>query len=556
MKKRLWLYPVLCLIFGALMSDHFKKEVVPLHSELKNLWVSQRTLPSRIPVDAYLVGNEARGKKDLLQAIKAYKKVLERDPQNIVLLENIYLFAMIQGIPEEITSYLPNIQNGKMFSDYLEIADNFKKGEMKKVSSLLKQKKVSSIDTNLSPMILAWVYAYENDKKKAVETINSLEKEAFLSGYQKVLLGYYFHDDDLIQKGINQMGDHDLVAIGYFPLLKNVILKIGNWEKSALNKKYNELMNAYPATADLLWLIGQTEITPEKGLAETFYLMSATAGNGHLNREEALALNSISLLLQPDKQMALVWGAELSEGLQLPQVALSYYQRLKFRSATTEFKRATNLMLMGKSKEAWEILKTLEKTNKDSIPLLTLMGEVYRFQEKREEALRIYNRLIPLLEKRPQNGPLIRAYVTRGALYGAKENDRMLSDLKRAQSLDPENPMLLNDLGYHQLETGSVDEGFDLVQKAYAKKPNDPYILDSLAFGYFKKEDIPAALPFAERALDLMPQSALINAHLGDIYAKLGRYREAGFQYKKALDLKTDLTEDLKQELLKKLKKS
>ena len=463
---------------------------------------------------------------------------------------------MIQGVPEEVIPYLSNIQEDKLFADYLKIADYFKKGNMDKAIASLKQKKVSPIDTILSPLVYAWIYAYKNDKKKAISAVNSLTKNSFWVGYQKVLLGHYFHDDDLIQEGINQLGDNDLAAVGYFPLLKNTVLKIGNWERSALNRKYNELVQLYPVTADLLVQIGQTEITPEKGLSETFYLMSALGGSGHLNREEALALNSISLLLQPDKQMALVWAAELSEGLQLPQVAVSYYQRLKFHSATLEFKQAANLLLSGKSKEALEKMEILEKTNAKSIPLLTLMGEAYQQQEQKERALSIYNRLIPLLEERPQNGPLIRAYVARGALYGIKENDKMLSDLKRAQALDPENPMMLNDLGYHQLEMGAMEEGFDLVQKAHTKKPNNPYILDSLAFGYLKKGSAHTALPFAERALDLMPQSALINAHLGDIYAELGRHREAGFQYKKALDLKIDLTDDLKKELTQKLKKN
>ena len=130
----------------------------------------------------------------------------------------------------------------------------------------------------------------------------------------------------------------------------------------------------------------------------------------------------------------------------------------------------------------------------------------------------------------------------------------MLLDLKKAQTLDPENAMLLNDLGYHQLELGLIDEGFDLVKKAHFKKPNDPYILDSLAFGYFKKGQFQIALPYAEKALDMMPQSALINAHLGDIYAGLKRFREAQFQYKKALDLKTDLSEEMLQQLTQKLK--
>ena len=391
-------------------------------------------------------------------------------------------------------------------------------------------------------------------KEKALSALNTLSSYPFVAGYQKVLLGTYFKNNDLIQKGIIQMGDHDVPAIGYFPLLQKIITETGNWETSALYKKYQELEKTYPATADLLVQVGQVDLTAQKGLAESFYLVSALGADGHFTREESLATNTLTLFLDPDKQLSVIWGAELAEGLNLPKVALSYYQRLKFHSATLEFKKAADLMLIDHNEEALSLLEKLEPTNKTSIPLLTLLGQAYQTEHLPQQALAIYNRLIPLLEADFKNKPLIQAYMTRGILYGPEASDKMLTDLRHAQKLDPENAMLLNDLGYHQLETGLIEEGFELVQKAHQKKPNDPYILDSLAFGYLKKGQAQIALPFAEKALDLMPQSALINAHLGDIYAHLGRHREAGFQYKKALDLNTDLTEVLIQELNDKLK--
>jgi Flp pilus assembly protein TadD len=92
-----------------------------------------------------------------------------------------------------------------------------------------------------------------------------------------------------------------------------------------------------------------------------------------------------------------------------------------------------------------------------------------------------------------------------------------------------------------------------LIESAYLKNPKDPYILDSMAFAYYKKNQEKVALPLAEKALNLMPQNALINMHLGDIYHANGRYREAFFQYKKALDLKEDLTPKTKKEIQEKI---
>lgn len=543
MKKRLWIYPVICFVLGAVAISFYKPIRPAPEFDFSALWTSKRKLPEKIALDGYLAGNVARTNHDLDRAVQAYLKVLSDDPDNNELWNDTYVMAMLQGIPETIMPHLDKIQGNKMLVDYARSVDAFKRGDLEGALVGLPPKQPHGVDSLLTPLMRAWIYAKQDNKEKAWNTLNTLKNHPFAVGYHKVLLGTFLKDDDWVGQGINQIGDNSIPAIGYFPLLKKVIDKTGDWEMSALKKKYQDLEKTYPATADLLVQIGQTDLTAEQGMAETLYFVSALGGGGQLTREEALALNSMALYLQPDKQMSLVWGAELSEGLQLPKVALSYYKRLTFHSATLRFKEAADLMLVNQTDKAVQMLEVLEKTNRTSIPLLTLLGQAYQEQKQTEKALAIYNRLIPLLEETPKNAPLIQAYMMRGILYGSDHSDQMLMDLKKAQVMDPENAMLLNDLGYHQLESGEVEEGFDLVQKAHQKKPQDPYILDSLAFGYWKKGQANVALPLAERALDLMPQSALINAHLGDIYETLGRRREASFQYKKALDLKTDLTE-------------
>ncbi len=555
MKKRTLLYLILIMVIGALVIVGFLKNPIK-HSSFKteDLWVSKRPLPDTIAVNSYLTGNMARINKDLNKAVIAYADVLKKDPHYSTLLEDTYVLAMIQGKANVIMPFLNDFDDKKLLTDYAKLVSYFDNNQLDESLKITQNKPLSGADELLIPLTRAWVYAAQNNSEKALQEIERLKGVPFIKGYQKVLLGSYFKNEELIQQGINQIGDNTVSAIGYFPLLKEAITKTGNWEKSALYKKYQDLALSYPATADLLVQVGQKEITPIKGLAESFYVVSALGGNGHYTREESMIANSLALFLDPEKQISLIWGAELAEGLNLPTVSLAYYDRLAFHSATLDFKKANSLMLLDKTNEAINILEKLEKTNKTSIPLLTLLGEAYQKQGQREKAIEIYNRLIPQLENDSKNEPLIQAYLMRGLLYGHQENDKMLADLTHAYNLDPENAILLNDLGYHQLENNQIDEGFELVQKAYQKKPNDAYILDSMAFGYWKKGQASIALPLAEQAVDLMPQSALINAHLGDIYEALNRHREAGFQYKKALDLKTDLTEELIQEINQKLK--
>ena len=74
-----------------------------------------------------------------------------------------------------------------------------------------------------------------------------------------------------------------------------------------------------------------------------------------------------------------------------------------------------------------------------------------------------------------------------------------------------------------------------------------------MAYAFYRKADYQKALPLAEKTVDVMPQSSVANAHLGDIYAAMGRSREAQFQYHKALSLSYDLTPTLKASLTQKM---
>ena len=319
MKKKLWIYPVICFVLGVVGISFYSVHKQVPEKDFSALWTSNRKLPPKIALDGYLSGNVARVNHDLDRAIRAYLKVLKDDPENTPLWNDTYTLAMLQGIPETVMPHLDKIQGNKMLADYARSVGAFKKGDLDGALTGLSSKEPHGVDTLLTPLMRSWIYAKQGNKEKAWNALNSLKKHPFAVGYHKVLLGTFLKEDDWVRQGINQIGDNSIPAIGYFPLLKKVIDKTGDWEKSALKKKYQDLEKTYPATADLLVQIGQTDLTAEQGMAETLYFVSALGGDGQLTREEALALNSIALYLQPDKQMSLVWGAELSEGLQLPK---------------------------------------------------------------------------------------------------------------------------------------------------------------------------------------------------------------------------------------------
>ncbi len=556
MKKVFFISFLTALLTGTSVFVYQQYRLTPQESDFSYIWKTDRKLPEKIAMDAYLTSVIARKEKNIPKLLESYERVLKKDPNNLSVLKDFYVYAQFNGTPKITLDYLDKIPQELrpvLFCDYLKATYLFSQNS-NKLDTFLKQKKYQKHDDVILPILYSWISAQNNNKAEAIQHLKPIQEKTYLIGYQEFLLGEYFQDSELKNKGLEKIQNKKLPALGFFPLLKKHAQQKTPWEKTALYEQFQKMETLYPATSDIIQSFGQSDLTAQKGLAEMFYLLSADGTSGLFSKEEAVFLNSIALFLQPDKAVALIWGAELNQDFDFPYIALEYYKKIPNKSATLLFKEASNLLLNNQSDEAEKIMENLEKTNQESIPLLTLMGQNYTDKKEYQKALNIYNRLIPLLQKNPQNQPLAEAYLARANLYQQNnQHHLMLNDLEQAQILMPEDAMLKNNIGYHYLQIGKIDEGFKLIESAYLKNPQDPYILDSMAFAYYKKNQAKVALPLAEKALNLMPQNALINMHLGDIYQANGRNREALFQYKKALDLKEDLTPKTKEEIQEKI---
>jgi Flp pilus assembly protein TadD len=110
------------------------------------------------------------------------------------------------------------------------------------------------------------------------------------------------------------------------------------------------------------------------------------------------------------------------------------------------------------------------------------------------------------------------------------------ADFRRALDLEPEQPQVLNYLGYMFLEWGrNFDEALEMISRAVAARPEDGHIVDSLGWAYYRLGRYDEAVAPMERAAELLPQDPIVNDHLGDVYWAVGRKTEARFQWRRAL---------------------
>lgn len=111
-------------------------------------------------------------------------------------------------------------------------------------------------------------------------------------------------------------------------------------------------------------------------------------------------------------------------------------------------------------------------------------------------------------------------------------------DLNRALAQEPNEPELLNFLGYSWIDRGErLTEAMDMVKRAVAANPRSGAMIDSLGWAYYRLGDYRNAVEKLEQAVLLEPADPEINNHLGDAYWRVGRRTEAEFQWNRTLGL-------------------
>jgi Flp pilus assembly protein TadD len=118
-------------------------------------------------------------------------------------------------------------------------------------------------------------------------------------------------------------------------------------------------------------------------------------------------------------------------------------------------------------------------------------------------------------------------------------------DFQLALKLSPDNPQVLNYLGYSWVDQGvNLDQALEMIRKAVSLRPKDGYIIDSLGWAYYRLGRFEEAAAELEKAIVLSPSDPTINDHLGDAYWKTDRKLEARFQWLRAVENKPE-PEDL-----------
>ena len=264
---------------------------------------------------------------------------------------------------------------------------------------------------------------------------------------------------------------------------------------------------------------------------------------------------SIANILDPELSEAYFYTAKIHQILKNYSQSDFFYNKINSDHVLfveSQKNIAINKYHNGLFAESKKLLKELISKHGDSGNLSMILADLYRYDKKYEIAIELYTNLINLNNKLSDNYSKI--FYLRGICY-ERLGKWNLAEKDFLHSLDiyPNSPEVLNYLAYGWLEKNiNFDMAFKMLNKAYTANPTSYHILDSLAWAYFKKNQLEEAVELMEEVIIMAPGESISLDHLADIYYALNRKREAWFFWKQALDLvepEDILTDKLKKKI-------
>ncbi len=274
------------------------------------------------------------------------------------------------------------------------------------------------------------------------------------------------------------------------------------------------------------------------GLAEAMFDLASV-----LNQAETIDLSLLydrfALALKPQFPLAQLLLADIFSAQNKPAQSLTVLSEIPANSPyyiSAQLRAAINLDTLDRTDEAIAQLKAMAADHPALVGAEVELGNTLRSKKRFAEAVAAYDEAIrrSATAGLPERWSL---FYDRGvALERSGQWKRSEGDLLHALKLKPDQPMVLNYLGYSWIDRGeNLDRGLKMIEKAVALRPDDGYIVDSLGWAHYRMGDYKGAVQYLEKATELVPEDPTLNDHLGDAYWQTGRLVEARYQWRRAL---------------------
>lgn len=503
---------------------------------------------------AYLAARSASIENDFSAAAQYFTRALIRDPNNVGLMEGAILSFVDMGnvkqavpIARRLQASVPDSQMANM----LLLANAVESDGYETAFDLLEQGE--TVGPLVDGLVKAWVQIGQGNMSDALASFDEISTGAGLQTFglfHKSLALAMVGDMEGAEEILSGSTGVDLPATRRGTIARIEVLSQLERNDDALlmiSGVFGDELD--PGLRDLKTRLEAGEMLPftiirnaKDGIAEVFYSV-ATALNGEANDSYTLVYTRVAEHLRPDHVDSILLTAGLLEQLQRYELATDAYDRIPrsdpaFHAA--ELGRAEAMRRDGNTDGAIEVLQQLAESHSDQPDIHVALGDLMRRLDRFEESAASYDKAVALYgEPKPEHWVL---YYTRGISFERIDNwEKAEADFRTALELSPNQPQVLNYLGYSFVEMGeNLDEALAMIETAVAERPNDGYITDSLGWVLYRLGRYGEAVGHMERAAELEAVDPIVNDHLGDVYWAVGRKREAEFQWYRALSFEPE----------------
>ena len=520
---------------------------------------SKQDLKSLTTAGSYLAARHASVERDATSAAAFYRSALRTDPKNNELLDRAFISSLADGDIEEAVKLADRILLIDKSNRVARLVVGVRDLKLKKYTaaqSNINQSIRGPITDLVATLLSGWASAGAGDSKTAIANIDKLVGPEWYPIFKDLHAGLLL---DLAGKQKEagarferayKLDDSALrVADGYARWLSR------NKDDAAAQAVY-ENFNAKLARHPLvLEGIRDTKAgkkltpladSPQAGAAEALYGIGASLTRRG-GEDLALVYLQLALYLKPDHSLALLSLADLYESVKKPAMAIKVYERVPAASPlkrNAQIQQATDLDAVDRSEEAIRILKGVISEDPKDLEAIMALGNIERGKKKFADCAQTYTQGIDVQAAQGDKPNWVSFYFRGICQERSKQWAKAEADMRKALALQPEQPHVLNYLGYSWIDQGiNLDEAMKMIKRAVDQRPDDGYIVDSLGWAYFRIGNYEEAVKTLERAIDLKPEDPTINDHLGDAYWRVGRTLEAKFQWQHAKDLKPEAEE-------------
>jgi len=519
---------------------------------------------------AYLAGRIASSNNDMQAAVNYFQQALGFEPEHEMTKQDLFVTLLAGGKFEQSLSLATNLAGHPdvgRFSRLVLAADAFNKSHWGALDNALEEDVVSldrdAMDTLVATLISAWGLLGQGDEAGAISKVAALSGPGWYDMFRRynlALMGAMAGENTMAETEFDAMVFGQEGSVPSPDIYERAVYAyaVFKWARGDRQGAIELLQQGQLRLSGRHVLAGLRENLekgrgisplishPSEGAAEALYTIGTAISRSGGESYGQLYLN-LALALRPRHDASLFQRAEIANKMGRHHEALDDYRQIApdsayFRDANMQM--ALTLAQLDQEEEAIVLLEDLLAQNaQDDAVAMTLAG-IY-MQTKNFTAL--VDRLSPYIEGGDAPAPW-RLFYQRGIAYERLNLwDKAESDFRAALRLAPDQPQVLNYLGYSLIDRNlKLDEALDMVSLAVSLRPQDGYIVDSLGWAYYKLGRYDQAVEELERAVKLRPEDATINDHLGDAYWRVGRRLEATFQWNHAVVGKPEAEELVK----------